>query len=151
MFVSGHSLYVKGTNRISRISGGYLREVDMAPPSQHQEPPLTPGRFNVAYLAEERSQKRLTSFHPGHNELFFARKVLPVEGEADELAVREVAGRLGVGLDAENVSVIPCGSKSSIPFFLRLCKALAIPHLTLIDDDLRPLTMTSNSANSKLK
>jgi energy-coupling factor transporter ATP-binding protein EcfA2 len=90
-----------------------------------------------AYLAERRDkQKMVTGFNSSRSELFFAHKVLLVEGPGDQLAVRLTAERLGVDLDAEDLAVIECGSKFSIPFFAKVCVAFGIGFVVLHDEDI---------------
>ena len=91
------------------------------------------------YLTERRdAQKLLTGFNAGRSELFFAHKVLLVEGPGDQLAVRLTSDRLSVDLDAEDLAVVECGSKSSIPFFAKVCLAFGIDFVVLHDEDVYP-------------
>jgi putative ATP-dependent endonuclease of OLD family len=89
------------------------------------------------YLSERRAaQKLVTGFNAGRSELFFAHKVLLVEGAGDQLAVRLAAEQLAVDLDAEDLAVVECGSKSSIPFFAKVCLAFGIDFVVLHDEDI---------------
>lgn len=89
------------------------------------------------YLTAKRdAQKLLTQFTASRSELFFANKCILVEGPGDQLAVRLVAGRIGVDLDAENFAVVECGSKSGIPFFAKICQAFGIPFAVIHDLDI---------------
>lgn len=78
----------------------------------------------------------MTGFTASRNEMFFARKVLLVEGPGDQLAVRMVAERFGFDLDGEDLAVVECGGKSAIPFYARVCAALGIEYAVLHDEDL---------------
>jgi putative ATP-dependent endonuclease of the OLD family len=80
----------------------------------------------------------MLGFTAMRSKLFFARKVLLVEGDADQLAASEVARRLGHDVDAEDLAILNCGGKSGIPFFARLCRALGVPFVALFDDDIWP-------------
>lgn len=94
---------------------------------------------DIEYLEGRRAgQKLLSTFDPARSEVFFARRVLAVEGKGDQLAARLVAQRLKMHLDAENLAVIDCGAKSAIPFIARTCSALGIPLLALHDEDIYP-------------
>lgn len=92
---------------------------------------------DIAFLEKQREREKLHAFHSSRSELFFARRVLLVEGAADALAVRRAAEERGLDLDAEGLTVIDCGSKSSIPFIARVARALEIPVAVMCDDDLR--------------
>lgn len=92
---------------------------------------------DIAFLEKQREREKLHAFHSSRSELFFARRVLLVEGAADALAVRRAAKARGLDLDAEGLTVIDCGSKSSIPFIARVARALEIPVAVMCDDDLR--------------
>jgi len=90
-----------------------------------------------AFLDGQRAAHKLvTGFTASRNEMFFARKVLLVEGPGDQLAVRMVAERLGFDLDGEDLAVVECGGKSAIPFYARVCAALGIEYAVLHDEDL---------------
>jgi putative ATP-dependent endonuclease of the OLD family len=92
-----------------------------------------------AFLDSQRTaQKFVTGFTATRNEMFFARKVLLVEGPGDQLAVRFVAERLGFDLDGEDLAVVECGGKTAIPFYARVCTALQIEYVVLHDEDLYP-------------
>lgn len=74
---------------------------------------------------------------PRTAEAFFARRVLIVEGESDQIAVRALAQRLGRDLDAEGISVVSLeGAGSFATFFALLGPAgLDIPIGGLCDAD----------------
>lgn len=74
------------------------------------------------------------------NELFFAKRVLLVEGPEDVIAVVAVLKALGriVSRPEElEWSIISCGGKEDIPFFQRVLNAFAIPYSVLHDLDLK--------------
>jgi predicted ATP-dependent endonuclease of OLD family len=79
--------------------------------------------------------KLLTRFDPVKNELFFARKVIFVEGPCDRYAVLLSAGLLGKALDEKCITVTDCGSKDSMPFFLMIANAFKIPYAIMFDTD----------------
>lgn len=93
---------------------------------------------DATYLADQREKQKLGKyFDPGTSEALFARRVLLVEGHGDELAAKYVSQKLELDLDAENLSVIACGSKNAIPFHAKACGALGIPFVVLHDRDIR--------------
>lgn len=90
-----------------------------------------------AFLDEQLAREKLTQYLDAQTgELLFATGVLLVEGHGDRLAVKEVAEKLNVDLDAEGLSVVDCGGKNAIPFFARICRALRIPFVVLHDLDI---------------
>lgn len=96
---------------------------------------------DIDYLKDQRERQKLAQyFDTAASETLFARRVLLVEGHGDQLAGSYVAKDLGTDLDAENFSIVPCGSKNAIPFFARACRALGIPFFVLHDVDIRIAT-----------
>jgi hypothetical protein len=89
------------------------------------------------FLDEQLASEKLAQYIDAQTgELLFATGVLLVEGHGDRLAVKEVAEKLSVDLDAEGLSVVECGGKNAIPFFARLCRSLQIPFVILHDLDI---------------
>lgn len=90
-----------------------------------------------------------TKLNPSMNELFFAKRVLLVEGAQDSVAVTatlQVLGRIINRPEELEWSVIACGGKPSIPFFQRVLNAFAIPYAALHDVDITASTPTSDTA-----
>ncbi len=84
--------------------------------------------------------KLLTEWDNDRSEALFASAVLLVEGPGDKIAAHGVASRNPkLDLDRQNLSIIDCGGKSSIPFHAALCRALGIPVCALYGDDVRPI------------
>ncbi len=71
--------------------------------------------------------------NPDRSELFFARKVILVEGQTDKIVLSYLAKKLGVY--SYDTSIIECGSKSTIPQFIRLLNAFKIPYVVVYDKD----------------
>jgi len=88
-----------------------------------------------------RMQKDLT---PDRNELFFASRVLVVEGDTEKLALPVYAQRLGIDLDALGVTILEAGSKNSLLTFAHISASLGIPTGILFDLDKKPDQMASN-------
>src|SRR5206468_899216 len=70
-----------------------------------------------------------------NREAVFARSVIVVEDESQQLFVLGVAPKLGFDLDAHGVSVIAVGGHDGYPPFFTLFQALAIPYVALRDKD----------------
>jgi len=71
--------------------------------------------------------------NPDRGELFFAKKVILVEGQTDKIIIPYLAKKLGVY--KYEYSIIECGSKSSIPQFIRLLNQYEIPYVAIYDKD----------------
>ena len=90
-------------------------------------------------LSERRVFQGFAKLNPAVNELFFARRVMLVEGPEDLIAITAVlqkAGKISQRVEELEWSVIPCGGKKSIPFFQRVLNAFGIPYRVLHDLDL---------------
>lgn len=72
---------------------------------------------------------------PERNELFFASRLLLVEGDTEKLAIPEYAIRSGLDLDAKGVTVVEVGGKRSLQEFLNLAESLRIPVGVVYDED----------------
>lgn len=94
---------------------------------------------DIEFLTRQRDRYKLHTFTSARSELLFARRALLVEGPGDVTAIKLAAETANVDLDAEDLSVIECGSKSAIPFIAKICSALAIPYGVLHDEDIWPL------------
>ncbi|MDR1834398.1 MAG: AAA family ATPase [Fusobacteriaceae bacterium] len=71
--------------------------------------------------------------NPDRSELFFASRVILVEGQTDKIVLGALAKKLGVF--RYDYSIIECGSKGLIPQFIRLLNAFAIPCTAVYDKD----------------
>jgi len=71
--------------------------------------------------------------NPDRGELFFAKKVILVEGQTDKIIIPFLAKKLGVY--KYEYSIVECGSKSSIPLFIRLLNQYKIPYVAVYDKD----------------
>jgi predicted ATP-dependent endonuclease of OLD family len=89
-----------------------------------------------------RMQKELT---PDRNELFFANRVLVVEGDTEKLTLPVYAQRLGIDLDAQGLTILEVGGKNNLLTFARVAVSLGIPTGILFDVDRKPEDMRDNS------
>ena len=67
----------------------------------------------------------------GHREVLFARAVILVEDESQELFLRAVAPTLGHDVDSTSISIIPIGGDGAFRPFVSLLESLGIPHVAL--------------------
>jgi len=80
-------------------------------------------------------EKLIKELDPERNELFFAKRVILVEGDTEKLALPEYAKRMGIDLDREGVSLVEVGGKKSLPLFVSVIRALGLPMMVLFDED----------------
>lgn len=71
--------------------------------------------------------------NPDRGELFFAEKVILVEGQTDKIVI-SFLGKL-LKIFKYNYSIIECGSKSTIPQFIMLLNLFNIPYVVIYDKD----------------
>jgi predicted ATP-dependent endonuclease of OLD family len=72
---------------------------------------------------------------PERNELFFAKKLLIVEGDTEKLALPEYAKRLKADIDRNGGTIIEVGGKRNIIDFAELALSLQIPVGFIYDID----------------
>lgn len=74
-----------------------------------------------------------TAFTSNDGDIFFARKVLLVEGPVEKYGLPKLAAVLGKQFD--QLSIISCDGKEKIPHYATICHAFAIPAFVLFDLD----------------
>jgi hypothetical protein len=79
----------------------------------------------------------LTEFDAARGELFLAHSVLLVEGQTEKLVFPFVLSALGYDHDREAISIVECGGKPNIPFFVRICRVVGVPFVVVHDSDAR--------------
>lgn len=70
-----------------------------------------------------------------HNEAFFARKIVLVEGETEEYALPIYARALGYDFDSNNVSVVNAHGKDNLDQLYQMYQAFGIPIYLIFDND----------------
>lgn len=83
----------------------------------------------------KRREKLNKQLDPERNELFFASRLLLVEGDTEKLALPEYAKRLGLDLDREGATIVEVGGKRNLPEFARIAMSFGIPTSILYDED----------------
>jgi putative ATP-dependent endonuclease of OLD family len=73
--------------------------------------------------------------NPMLNEAFFARFVMLVEGDTEELALPIFLSKAGFDCDLLGISIISVRGKGQIPKYWRLFSAFRIPLLVIADND----------------
>ena len=84
-----------------------------------------------------------TTFTSNDSEIFFAKKVLLVEGPVEKYGLPRLARVLGRQFD--QVTIISCDGKNKIPHYATLCQAFAIPTFVLFDLDGKEVTELENA------
>ncbi len=79
--------------------------------------------------------KLLTEFDYRRNELFFARKVLLVEGPTEKYSLPYAFNLFNVDINERGISIVDSGGKENIPFFIKIISAFGIPFVVLHDED----------------
>lgn len=69
------------------------------------------------------------------NEGFFARCLILVEGETEEMALPELLQENGIDCDSLGISIIGVNGKNQIPKYWRLYSQFGIPIIIVIDND----------------
>ncbi|MGX9523608.1 ATP-dependent nuclease [Alcaligenes nematophilus] len=71
--------------------------------------------------------------NPDRSEMFFAKRVVLLEGPTDKTCIPLLAKRLGVF--RYDYTLIDCGSKDSIPLYAQLLNKFKIPYVAVYDRD----------------
>ncbi|MFK4785728.1 ATP-dependent nuclease [Fusobacterium sp. MFO224] len=87
--------------------------------------------------------------NPDRAELFFAKKVILVEGQTDKIIISFLAKKLNIF--KYDYSIIECGSKSTIPQFILLLNNFRIPYVAVFDRDHHHWRTFEEKEISKLK
>lgn len=87
--------------------------------------------------------------NPDRSELFFAEKVILVEGQTDKIIISALGKSLGIF--KYDYSIIECGSKSTIPQFIMLLNLFKIPYVVVYDKDNHKWRTKEEIASSNLK
>ena len=94
-------------------------------------------------VEEQKGFKLLTSFGLKHNELFFAKDCIIVEGPEDEVGIIATARKLGVIVDLPDeigLSIVVADGKGDIPKFQKMLNAFGCDYGVLLELDGNPDT-----------
>jgi predicted ATP-dependent endonuclease of OLD family len=83
----------------------------------------------------KRREKLIKELDPERNELFFASRLLVVEGDTEKLALPEYAKRLNLDLDREGATIVEVGGKRNLLEFATIAASFQIPVGILYDED----------------
>ncbi|MGL4997514.1 MAG: ATP-dependent nuclease [Cetobacterium sp.] len=87
--------------------------------------------------------------NPDRGEMFFAKKVILVEGQTDKIALSYLAKKLEI--HDYNYSIVECGSKSIIPQFIKILNGYKISYVAVFDKDNHKWRSDLELENSNLK
>lgn len=112
----------------------------------------TYARITDLPIDNRRREKLIKELDPERNELFFASRLLLVEGDTEKLALPEYAKRLGLDLDRAGASIIEVGGKRSLLEFATIAGSFEIPTAVLYDKDSSDISDNTEAAeyNKKL-
>jgi len=89
--------------------------------------PLQKSTYFSAENAKKDWHRIYTQFNKDRNELFFAKKVLLVEGDSDKILIATLCEHhWNIDIDAEGISIIPCGGKAGVLYFIGICQMVGI-------------------------
>ncbi len=96
-------------------------------------------------------KKRVKHISEPKNEVFFARRVIVVEGPTERLAIRRLAAMMPEPLELDHCdcSVIEAGGKTALPTLINIMSALAKPVLAVYDTDSDSTIPKDIATNSK--
>jgi hypothetical protein len=80
----------------------------------------------------------MCEFDAERSELFLSRAAILVEGMTEKVALPFVFRALGYDPDREQISIVECGGKSNLPFFVEICRRARVPYVVIHDSDVRP-------------
>jgi predicted ATP-dependent endonuclease of OLD family len=83
----------------------------------------------------KRKEKLVKELDPERSELFFATRLLLVEGDTEKLALPEYAKKLTLDLDRVGATIVEVGGKRNLPEFAQIAKSFEIPTGLVYDED----------------
>lgn len=89
---------------------------------------------DISIDSTSREQLKLsTEFDVGRNELFFAEKIMIVEGDTEENALPYLFLLKGRDINKESISIVNAKSVTNIKFFVKIVKSFGLPFVVLMD------------------
>lgn len=91
----------------------------------------------------------LMRFNPERNEMFFARKVVLVEGDVERIVLTRAAELMDNDFNKENISIVECNGKGTLPYFIQILSWFNKPFIIIHDVD--PLTPEESRPTEELR
>jgi len=80
--------------------------------------------------------KIYTHFNSERNELFFAKQILLVEGDADKILFETLSEKKWkVDISQQGISIIECGGKGGVIYFIGVCRLLGLTNFFAVWDE----------------
>ena len=79
--------------------------------------------------------KLYTRFNSDRNEIFFAEKVVLVEGPTEQKSLPIAFELNGIDINKSNISIIDSGGVDGIKFLVKILNAFKIPFVVIADTD----------------
>jgi putative ATP-dependent endonuclease of OLD family len=86
-------------------------------------------------IDQKRRDKLVKELDPERNELFFASRLLLVEGDTEKLALPEYAKALDIDLDEVGATIVEVGGKRNLKEFADIAISFGIPTGVIYDED----------------
>ena len=83
----------------------------------------------------KRREKLIKELDPERSELFFASRLLLVEGDTEKLALPVYADRLSLDLDRKGATIVEVGGKRNLIEFALIASSFGIPTGVMYDED----------------
>ena len=87
--------------------------------------------------------------NPDRGEMFFARRVVFVEGETEKVVIPFLGKSMNL-FDA-GVSIIDCGSKHNLPLYIAIANAFSMKYLVVHDEDPLPEPIPEDWEDAKIR
>ena len=95
-------------------------------------------RTDPGTLSDAERIRIQAEFDHERSEMFFAQKVVLVEGQTERLSLPFIFRAMGHDPDAEGIAIVEMGGKGNLPLAARLLVQLAIPFIVVFDADHGP-------------
>lgn len=93
-------------------------------------------KYLTEKTAKENKFRIYTHFNTERNELFFARKIILVEGDVDKILWTTICEkRWNINLNEKGISIIECGGKGGVNYFVGVFKLVGIQDYFAIWDE----------------
>jgi putative ATP-dependent endonuclease of OLD family len=92
-------------------------------------------QFSSLPVTAKRREKLIKELDPERGELFFAKRLLVVEGDTEKLAFPEYAKRLGLDLDRLGATIVEVGGKRNLMDIAQIAISFGIPTGIVYDRD----------------
>jgi putative ATP-dependent endonuclease of OLD family len=100
-------------------------------------------------LAQRKMRFRMARWiNPDRGEMFFAKRVVFVEGETEKVSLPYLAHKLGC-FD-QDISIIDCGSKHNLPLYISIANAFDFKYVVVHDEDPLPDPIPADWSEEKL-